>query len=352
MITLRVLALTLIPAALLAQSADRSPSRELLDRARSALNDLDYVRADNTARGVLTLGLLSRAARVEALQIIAAANYPETPNDRREPAARSALTQLIQIDLSIGVSREFSSPALDSLYQSVLRTAFGTSVLIRRENPISGVDGVSPIRVRANKPATIAVSLRTKDGIESFLVDSVSNAVDTTLNLRVSRNGRPFITGGEYELVVTATDPASRQVVVKSFDAVALVPAIAYVPVPTSIDSSLLKPERARPERTAGMVAGALIGAATIVVGKSLRAPDPLRSGGETDRRYMNVGIILALGTAAAAWYDRGRVLDKGIVSNQRALADLAGRQRVARDENQRRAIEYRASITVTPEAR
>jgi hypothetical protein len=348
----RILLLLLFPGLVVAQGNERSASRELLDRARVALNDLDYVRADNMARGVLTLGLLNRPARIEALQIIAAANYPDTPNERKEAAARGALAQLIQIDLAIGVAREFASPGIDSLYQSVLGTTFGTTVLVRPENSITGVAGVSPLRVRANRPATIAVSLRTKDGIESFLLDSVASGVDTTLNLRVGRNGRPYVAGGQYELVVTATELATRQTSVKVFDAVALVPAIDYVVVPTVIDSSLLKPERSRPERSAGIIAGAFIGAATIVAGRALRAPESLRSAGETDKRYVTVGTLLAVGTGVAAWFDRGRVLDKSILSNQRALADLTVRQRAAREENARRAADYRASITVTPEAK
>jgi hypothetical protein len=353
MLSRRIVILMLsVPMIAGAQGGDRSVSREILDRARAALSSLEYARADEAARSVLSMGLLSREARIEALQLIAAANFPDPPAERREPAARSALAQLIQIDLGLTIARDLSTAGLDSLYQSVLLSTFGTSVFVRRENPLNGVDGTAPIRVRASRPSAISVSLRTKDGIEQFLLDSVPNAVDTTLALRVSRNGRPFIRGGQYDLVVTAIDLTSRQAVVKEFDAVALVPAIDYVQVPTAIDSTLLKPERSRPERAGGFVAAGLVGIGTFVLGRSLRAPDPIRASGETDRRYATIGAVLALGTAAAAWFDRGRVLDKGISSNRVALSDLSNRQRAATEENVRRSADYRASITVSPESR
>ncbi len=339
-------------SALSAQGSDRTASRELLDRARGALNDLRFMRADSIAREVLSLALISRGARLEALQVIAAANYPESAADRRESVARSAISQLLQIDLGNTIPPELASPGLDSLYRAVWSTTFATTVFVRRENPISGLDSTAWVRVKANRPATFTVKMHTKDGIEAFLLDSVTTAIDTTLALRVARNGQLLLKGGEYDLVISATEIGSRQTVAKTFDAVAIVPSIDFLVVPAGIDSSLLKPERSRPERTRGIVAGVLLGAATIAVGKGLRAPDPLRAGGETDSRYMAAGIVMAVGSAAAAWFDRGHLLDKGMASNQRALADLAARQRAAREENARRVLGYRASITVNPEAR
>ena len=59
-----------------------------------------------------------------------------------------------------------------------------------------------------------------------------------------------------------------------------------------------------------------------------------------------------ALSAGEAAWFDRGRMLDKGMASNRRALGELANRQRAAREENHRRIASYRASLTVNPEVR
>lgn len=335
-----------------AQGPERSASRELLDRARGALSDLLFRQADSTAREVLTLAGLSRGARIEALQIIAAANFPEATVDRREPLARSAISQLLQLDLSLGIPRDLTSPGLDSLYRDVSAGTFATSVYVRRENPINGLEGAAPLRVRSNMPASFALRMRTKDGIESFLLDSVSVATDTTLSLRVARDARVLFRGGEYDLVVTATVPITGQTITKVYDTVAIVPGIEFVSVPSTIDSTMLKPERSRPERTVGVVAGLLVGTATVAIGTALRAPEPVRSSGSRDTRHLAVGVVMAIGTIAAAWFDRGYILDKGLASNRRALNELAARQRSAREENQRRIDGYRASITINPEAR
>lgn len=339
-------------ASLLAQVPERSASRDILDRARAALNDVRYARADSIARDLLSLGGLQRAARVEALQIIAAANFPDSPSDRRDMAARSAITQLLQIDLAHNIPRELANPGLDSLYQSVLSSTYATSVIVRRENPIVGIDGTAALRVRASRPSIFTLAVRSRDGIERFLIDSVAGVSDTTLAIRVARNGRVLFSGGEYDLIVTGTEISTRQSHVKSFDAVVIVPPLELVAIPAAVDSLQLKPERAIPDRQAGIVAGLLAGAATIAIGKSLRASDPIRAAGESDSRYTAAGVVMALGAIAAAWFDRGRVLDKGIDANRRIQAEHVSSLRAAREENVRRATAYRASVTINPEAR
>jgi hypothetical protein len=335
-----------------AQPTERSATREMLDRGRAALNDLHYMRADSIARDVLSLGMLSRSARVEALQLIAAAGYPESPNERRAASARSAISQLLALDLSLAIPRELSWPGLDSLYRDVVASTYAISVLVRRENPITGLAGTSVLRVRANRPSSFALRARTRDGIEAVLLDSVSGAGDTTLSLRVARDEKLILRGGEYDFIVTATDAATRETVTKTFDGVAIVPPLEFVAVPTGIDSTLLRPERSKPERTSGIVAGIVLGAATIALGKGLRATDPIRSGGETDSRYTIAGVAMVVGSIAAAWFDKGRVLDKNKEANERLMLATVARQRAVREDNARRAAEYRASITLNPEAR
>ncbi|MGQ0639367.1 MAG: hypothetical protein ACT4P6_01130 [Gemmatimonadaceae bacterium] len=336
----------------LAQSADRSATREMLDRGRAALNDLRYQRADSIARDVLSLGMLPRPARVEALQLIAAANYPELAVEQRIAPARSAIAQLLSLDLALTIPRELSWTGLDSLYRDVVATTYATSVLVRRENPIAGINGTALLRVRANRPSSFALRARTRDGIEAVLLDSVSGAVDTTLTLRVARDDKLILRGGEYDFIVTAVDVGTKETVAKTFDGVALVPPLEALAVPARVDSTVLRAERTRPEKTTGIVAGVLLGVATIALGKGLRASDPIKSDGETDSRYTAAGIVMIVGSIAAAWYDKGRVLDKNREANRKMASDVLTRQRIAREENLRRAAEYRASITLNPEGR
>src|SRR5688572_18084680 len=204
-----------------AHAQERSLTREILDRAKTALFDLQYAAADSIARDVLALGMLTRPARIEALQIVAAANFPDGAELRREAQARSALTQLVRIDYALTLPRELASRGLDSLYRDVMANTFSISVLVRRENPIVGIDGSSNLRVRANKPASFVLHARTRDGIESVLLDSVVVSQDTTLQLRVGRLGRPILRAGEYDFVVTATEAVTKEAISRTFDGVA-----------------------------------------------------------------------------------------------------------------------------------
>lgn len=339
--------------ALAQDGGERSPVRDVIDRARAAMNDLQYARADSLAREVLAMGSrLRRADRLEALQIVAGANYPEAAGDRKEAAARSAIAEMLRIDLGATLATDISWAGLDSIYRDVARTTFAVSVTARRDNPIAGIDGSAPVRVRANRPAHWTLVARSRDGIESILIDSVSFAADTTLRFRVARNRRPILRGTEYEFVISATDPETRESITRRYDGIAIVPPIDFVPVPSAIDSSRLLPERSKPQRVPVVIAGVVMGAATVALGKQLRADDPIKASGETDNRFTKIGATIALGSIAAAWFDRGRVLDRNIAANLRMQKDFERTKRAAVAENERRAAEYRASITLNPESR
>jgi hypothetical protein len=332
---------------------DRSPVRDVIDRARAAMNDLQFARADSLAREVLAMGTrLRRTDRLEALQIVAGANYPEAMGERREAAARSAIAEMLRIDMSSTLARELSWAGLDSVYTDVARTTFAVSVTARRDNPIVGLEGNASIRVRSSRPARWTLVARSRDGIESILMDTVSRARDTTLKLLVARGRRPLIRGSDYEFIVTATDPETQESIVRRYDGIAIVPPIEFVTVPATIDSSRLLPERSKPQRVPVVIAGVVMGAATVALGKQLRADDPIKSAGGMDKRFTTIGIAILGGSAAAAWFDRGRVLDRNVASNIRARKEFERSRRAAVAENERRAADYRASITLNPEAR
>ncbi|HUQ80434.1 MAG TPA: hypothetical protein VM076_04830 [Gemmatimonadaceae bacterium] len=330
-----------------------SPVRGVIDRARAAMNDLQYPRADSLAREVLALGpRLRRSDRIEALQIVVSANYPEAGGSRNEAAARSAIAEMLKVDLAATMPREMSWPALDSMYRDVSRSTFAVSVSARRDNPIVGIDGNAPIRVRSSRPAQWTLIARTRDGIESVLIDSVSRASDTTLRFIVARGRKPILRGTEYEFVVTATDPQTQESIVRRFDGIALVPSIEFAAIPVTIDSTKLLPERSKSQRIPVAIGGVVLGAATVALGKQLRADAPFKGNGETDTRATKIGIAIAGGSLAAAWFDKGRLLDRNVAANIRTRQDFERTRRAAMAENERRAAEYRASFTLNPEPR
>jgi hypothetical protein len=180
----------------------------------------------------------------------------------------------------------------------------------------------------------------------------VAFASDTTLKFIVARNRRPILRGSDYEFVITATDPETQESIVRRYDGIAIVPPIEFPPIPSAIDSSRLLPERSKPQRVPVVIAGVVLGAATVALGKQLRADDPIKAGGETDKRFTGIGVAILGASVAAAWFDRGRILDKNVTANIRARKDFDRARRAAVAENERRAAEYRASITLNPEAR
>ncbi|HEX9562951.1 MAG TPA: hypothetical protein VF981_03240 [Gemmatimonadaceae bacterium] len=296
--------------------------------------------------------MLPRSARVEALQIQAAANLPEAGGERRPAAARAALTQLLRLDLANEIPAELSTPALDSLYRQVRETVYAISVIVRRDNPITGIHGTSLLRVRANRPSSFKLTARSKDGIESIPIDSVMSSMDTTLALRVGRNGQLLLRGSEYEFVVTAVDIASRETLVRTYDGTVAIPAIEYLILPPTVDSALLKPERAAPERTPGIITGIVVAGATVLMGKNLRADEPIKSAFAPEGRYMSAAVLIAVGAGVAAWFDRGRVLDRNVQANRRLVLESEAQRRVAIAENAKRAADYRANITLNTEGR
>lgn len=352
---IRGLALLLCGTTIGAQEppANQTAAEVMLERAKAALNDLAFKRADSLARDVLSVGnRVRRGTRVAALQVIAAANYPEVPGERNIPEAKSALSELIKLDLGGVIPREVTWPGLDSLFQDVASNLFAMSVTVRRENPINGIDGTSLMRVRVNRPAMIRLVARSRDGIDVITLDSVPLATDTTLALRVARGGRTILRGGEHEFVVSATSPTTRETVTRRMDGITIVPAVQYLTLPATLDSTKLLPERSATQRVGAAIGGIVVGAATVALGQALRQKDPIKRSGEVDTRYRLVAGLIVIGSGTAGWFDRGRDLDKNRSINSRRRQEYEGTLRAARAENERRAADYRANIALDVDGR
>ncbi|MBK8056878.1 MAG: hypothetical protein IPK33_03050 [Gemmatimonadetes bacterium] len=234
----------------------------------------------------------------------------------------------------------------------MLRATYAATVTVRRDNAIAGIDGTALIRVRTNRLSRMSLQARSRDGIDVVTLDSVAAALDTTLQLRVGRSGRVMLRAGEYDFVVSLNDPRTGEAIIRRFAGIAVVPAIDYLPEPAVLDSSEYLPERAPSQRTGGIVGAVLIGAATVALGEALRAAEPIKGSGTVDSRYRVVGFTIALGAGAAAWFDRGRLLDRNARENRKREVQFAAKLRAARTENARRAAEYRASVSLDPEGR
>jgi len=164
------LALCLACAApLSAQVQAGSPVTDMMIRGRNALNDLKYREADSLARRVLALGsLLSRSQTVDALQLVAAATFPDEAAEQHTDSAISVIKQLVMLGATSGIPKEMSHPALDSLFSFVARAAQPAKVVLGSripgavlyvdDQPSSSIQGLRVVLVPPGK--TVKLSIR------------------------------------------------------------------------------------------------------------------------------------------------------------------------------------------------
>ena len=165
-----VLPFALICAApLTAQTqASGSPVTDMMIRGRNALNDLNYKSADSTARRILALGtLLSRQQQIDALQLLAAALFPDEKEAQQQDTTIQVIKTLVSLGAGQGMPREMSHPALDSLYSFVTRAAQPAKILLGSRtpgatlyvdnNPQGSLAGLKIVLVPAGKQVQLSI---------------------------------------------------------------------------------------------------------------------------------------------------------------------------------------------------
>ena len=107
------LALAAVPAR--AQTQAGSPVKDLLTKAKNALNDLKYKEADSLATRALTYGpLLSRDEQLAATQILVSALFPEDVGDQKLDSVQVAIRQMLALGASV-MPRDITWAGLDTL---------------------------------------------------------------------------------------------------------------------------------------------------------------------------------------------------------------------------------------------
>jgi hypothetical protein len=96
--------------------------RDLVVRGRNAINDLRHGEAAIVSRQILAIGPeLTRQQTIDALQILAAAMYPEGGTAQRPDSAKAILRRLVALGVRRGVARDMAWSGIDSMYTLVLR---------------------------------------------------------------------------------------------------------------------------------------------------------------------------------------------------------------------------------------
>ncbi len=325
---------------------DATAIAALVGSARAALDNLDYSRADSIARTLLDLGRrASDADRVTALQILAAALYPEERAAQHRDSAYRYLESLVRATPEPEMPRAISWTGLDSLVLEARRRTFAAWPDTQRTYVVASGSGAVRIAVTANRPARYALSARPLDGGGPWTVlDSAGPAPSARLTVFDVADGRATVAGGGYELRLTATDAASGERIDLTAHARAETPALERVPVP-ALDSARLLHERTsrRPARIA--LFGLGLGGMTALATHAFPGTDV---GGVTpDGRAYAVGGAIAVGALLGALLDRGKPLDDNVAHNLELRADHESRARAAELENARRRAAHRARLTI-----
>ena len=185
-----ILALMLIAvgAPLGAQTQQGSPVIDMMIRGRNALNDLRYNEADSIARRVLALGsLLTRQQQIDALQLRAAASYPDEQGEQKQDTAISVIKTLVGLGATSGIPGDLSWPGLDSLFSFVARAAQPAKVVLGSRvaasivyvdgQPQGVIQGLRTIMVPPGRPVQISIRAEGCTPWDSTVVTQAADSI-------------------------------------------------------------------------------------------------------------------------------------------------------------------------------
>jgi hypothetical protein len=338
-----------LPAAAGAQQ--RSPIQDLLTRARNALNNLEYAQADQMGRGVLAYGSqVSREERIEALQIVVAANFPEEIPSQRRDSALTYLRQLVRLAPDRDMPRSISWRGLDSLVTQTKRTTFAAIARPQRDNEVAGPEGGAGIPVTSTRPARFFLAAFPAAGLPIRL-DSSGVTTQALLHVRVLAGDRLGLPSGQYTLRVTAIDAAAPDTITLRFTATVAAAAPDVAPLP-AFDSTQLRLEVSPPARGRTIGVGVGLGVATVLIASMFRGEDPVKSQTSADTRAFIAAGALTVGGVVAALKDRGTPQPRNVAYNVQLRAAHQQRVSEVQAQNARKLATYRATITIDPEPR
>lgn len=323
----------------------------LLSRARVALNDLQYGRAQILARDLVSSPGLTSGQRIAALQILASAFFPEEEEERKADSAMTALRQLVRADPTATLPRDITWGGLDSLLDVARRTTYVASAKPDASYSLVGPAGEASIAVTANRPSIFKLSVVSATGA-TVATDSIGPTLSGALRFRALNGTRPLLQSGAHSFVISAADPASRDSIVTRFAGTIEAAPLAFDPVPGAIEQSVLRPERFPPDRVKAYSAAGLLAAGTVAMAVLMRADEPVRSAFSVDAKAILAAVGLAGGAIWAGLSDKGGPLPANVTYNDNLKREHAARIAAANTENERRLNAYRVQVTISGEER
>ena len=163
--------------------------------------------------------------------------------------------------------------------------------------------------------------------------------------------GRP-VTTGDYDVLVTASDPASPDTTSAHYVAHITAPELTFAKIPVAIDSSRLQLEHTSRYGFKGVIVGALVAGGIYAFSNTLHADTTLKTKYGPDSKGTGVAAAAGAIVILASYMDHGRSIPGAIVANQKLHEDLASSIRAAESENASRIANYRTTIAIQTGAR
>lgn len=309
------LMLSLAPAFARAQDA-RDPTQDLLNTGRRSLDDLNYRSADSIATLVLSLPRLARAHRIQALQLAAAARFPESRADRQPSRSEDMLRDLVRMAPDARIPAGISWSGLDSLHAAVRQRTFGSAVIMRDSVPIRGFAGRVTIEAMATRPAVFHLTVRPLSGASEgiAMVDSAGPSERVELGFQPVMGEVPRLPSGDYRAEIVAVDRSTGERLTNTVRIRLHTPPLPLHRIADRWDSAGARAIRTRPSRSSSIASGIIIGGFTALAG-TVRRPE--RLGDRTGASPITWGIGLGISTAAVSWvFDKGRVIPRNVQHN------------------------------------
>jgi hypothetical protein len=322
---------------------------DILKRAEDALNDLQYATAISFAKQVVDVGpKATPAQRTRALLVIAAANYPDgEPTAQHRDIALATLKQLVQGNLDLTIPQAIRSPGLDSLLAEAKRTTFAIAMSAAAEQIVTGPAGMAEIKVRASRPGNFRLTISLAGEVTPLLTDSLVGASEGVIRFPAMRNERPIFSSGDYDVTVTAVDPASGDMTTSRAVAHITAPELTFQKVPVAIDSSRLRVEHTSRYGAKGVIVGGLVAGGIYAFSSLLRADTAVKRVVAADSKGMGVALGAGAAIIIASYMDKGRQIPGAITANQRLRTDLGAAIRAAEADNANRIATYRTTIVI-----
>lgn len=326
-----------------------SPVMDMIESAKNALNNLQYSRARLAAREVLALGKLKRSQEIAALQVAAAAYYPDDPRARMPDSANVYLRRLARLMPSGPFPSDLVSPALDSQLVMARHETFGATVRAPLEVTLKGTEARSVIEVSATRPARWQLYVTAGDGGPPLLVDTLGSSMSGRLAIRAHNGVAPVILPGVHQFKILGISATEPDTITLKYDWIAAGSAPILVEMPAPLDSSKFLPERSTRQLGVQIFGALFAGGAAWALGNAVRPPQPLADEPK-DSRAAAVGVGIAIGAIASALLDHGKPLPANVKANQVAKANYLKQVGDATETNRKRIGEYTLAITIDPE--